>query len=92
MCAINYVKQKIVLLYFLLKHYFMNMTALLNGACSLLQDLPPYNGFGSLEDSKQSCLSLIPQPPKKDFIKMLENDGKILRFAARMVSQDTLHL
>ena len=51
----------------------------------LLQELPPYNGFGSLEDSKQSCLSLIPQPPKKDFIKMLENDGKILRFAARMV-------
>ena len=50
-----------------------------------LQELPPYNGFGSLEDSKQSCLSLIPQPPKKDFIKMLENDGKILRFAAVMV-------
>lgn len=52
------------------------------------QDLPPYNGFGSLEDSKQSCLSLIPQPPKKDFIKMLENDGKILRYAAVM---DSLH-
>ena len=51
-----------------------------------LQPLPPYNGFGSLEDSKQSCLSLIPQPPKKDFIKMLENDGKVLRFAAVMVS------
>ena len=51
----------------------------------IIQDLPPYNGFGSLEDSKQSCLSLIPQPPKKDFIKMLENDGKILRYAATMV-------
>ena len=49
------------------------------------QALPPYNGFGSLEDSKQSCLSLVPQPPKKDFIKMLENDGKVLRFAAVMV-------
>lgn len=47
--------------------------------------LPPYNGFGSLEDSKQSCLSLIPQPPKKDYIKMLENDGKILRYAAVLV-------
>lgn len=54
---------------------------------SVKQELPPYNGFGSLEDSKQSCLSLIPQPPKKDFIKMLENDGKILRFAAVMDSQ-----
>ena len=51
----------------------------------LMQDLPPYNGFGSMEDSKQSCLSLVPQPPKKDFIKMLENDGKVLRFAAVMV-------
>ena len=48
--------------------------------------LPPYNGFGSLEDSMQSCLSLVPQPPKKDFIRMLENDGKILRFAAVMDS------
>ena len=50
------------------------------------QELPPYNGFGSLEDSLQSCLSLVPQPPKKDFIKMLENDHKILRFEAVMVS------
>lgn len=53
---------------------------------SIQQELPPYNGFGSLEDSKQSCLSLVPQPPKKDFIKMLENDGKVLRFAAVMDS------
>ena len=54
------------------------------------QALPPYNGFGSLEDSKQSCLSLVPQPPKKDFIKMLENDGKVLRFAAVMVSSTVI--
>lgn len=49
-------------------------------------EIPPYNGYGSLEDSLQSCLSLIPQPPKKDFIKMLENDGKQLRFEAVMES------
>ncbi|XP_033109623.1 EF-hand domain-containing protein 1-like [Anneissia japonica] len=49
-------------------------------------DLPPYNGFGSFEDSLQSCLSLVPQPPKKDFIKMLENDHKVLRFEAVMDS------
>lgn len=54
------------------------------------QELPPYNGFGSLEDSKQSCLSLVPQPPKKDFIKMLENDGKVLRFAAVMVRHSNI--
>lgn len=51
----------------------------------LLQEIPPYNHFGSLEDSLQSCLSLVPQPPKKDFIKMLENDHKVLRFEAIMV-------
>jgi len=49
-------------------------------------EVPPYNGFGSQEDSMQSCLSLIPQPPKKDFIKMLENDGRVLRFEAVMDS------
>merc|ERR1712139_150585 len=47
---------------------------------------PPYNGFGSLEDSLQNCLSLVAQPPKKDFIKMLENDGQVLRYEARMES------
>ena len=51
----------------------------------IFQQIPPYNGFGSLEDSLQSCLSLVPQPPKKDFIKMLENDNKVLRYEAHMV-------
>ena len=50
------------------------------------QALPPYNGYGSLEDSLQSCLTLVPQPPKKDFIKMMENHGKILRFLAILVT------
>lgn len=48
-------------------------------------EIPPYNGFGSIEDTVQNCLSLIAQPPKKDFIKMLENDNKTLRYAASMV-------
>ncbi|XP_065062995.1 EF-hand domain-containing protein 1-like [Rhopilema esculentum] len=48
--------------------------------------LPPYNGFGSMEDSLQSCLSLVPQAPKKDFIKMLENDNKVLRYEGRLRS------
>ena len=47
--------------------------------------LPPHNGFGSPEDSLQSCLSLVPQPPRKDVLKMLENDGKVLRYAAVLV-------
>ncbi|XP_051867252.1 EF-hand domain-containing protein 1-like [Pristis pectinata] len=49
--------------------------------------IPPYNGFGSLEDSVQNCLSLIPKAPKKDLIKLLENDKIILRYEARMESR-----
>ncbi|CAL8318026.1 unnamed protein product [Merluccius merluccius] len=52
------------------------------------KEVPPYNGFGSLEDSLQNCLSLIPQPPKKDLLKMLENDHKVLRYIARLDSQN----
>lgn len=52
---------------------------------AVTQVIPPYNGFGSLEDSLQNCLSLIPEPPKKDVIKLLENDHKVLRYAARLV-------
>ncbi|KFZ65473.1 EF-hand domain-containing protein 1, partial [Antrostomus carolinensis] len=44
------------------------------------QVIPPYNGFGILEDSLQNCFSLIPKPPRKDVIKMLENDHKVLRY------------
>jgi hypothetical protein len=27
--------------------------------------MPPYNGYGSLEDSKQNCIALTPKPPRK---------------------------
>ncbi|XP_035473965.2 EF-hand domain-containing protein 1 isoform X1 [Scophthalmus maximus] len=58
----------------------------------LLQDtekeIPPYNGFGSLEDSLQNCLSLIPEPPRHNVLKMLENHHKVLRYIARMDSQN----
>jgi EF-hand domain-containing protein 1 len=49
--------------------------------------LPPYNGYGSVEDSLGSCKHLVLKPPKKDFIKMLENENKILRYVAKMVSK-----
>ncbi|XP_007430815.1 EF-hand domain-containing protein 1 [Python bivittatus] len=52
------------------------------------QIIPPYNGYGFLEDSLQNCFSLIPQPPRKNVIKMLENDHKILRYAVRMESSN----
>ena len=65
-----------------------SLTVLLNNSFDSFphQEVAAYGGYGSLEDSMQSCLSLIPQPPKKDFIKMLENDGKVLRYEAVLVS------
>ncbi|NWW89265.1 EFHC1 protein, partial [Rhynochetos jubatus] len=50
------------------------------------QVIPPYNGFGVLEDSLQNCFSLFPKPPRKDVIKMLENDHKVLRYQVALES------
>ncbi|KAG7508314.1 hypothetical protein JOB18_009657 [Solea senegalensis] len=52
-----------------------------------LPEIPPYNGYGSLEDSLQNCLCLIPKPPRKNVLKMLENDHKVLHYSARLDSQ-----
>ncbi|CAH1781543.1 unnamed protein product [Owenia fusiformis] len=53
------------------------------------REFPPYNGFGSEEDSLCSCMGLIPKPPRRDFIKFMEKDrhgldSNVLRFLARM--------
>jgi DUF1126 PH-like domain len=53
------------------------------------RQIPPYNGFGSEEDSLNSCLSLLPRPPKRDFARFMEYDRRgmdshILRFLARL--------
>ena len=53
------------------------------------REFPPYNGFGSEEDSLCSCMGLLPKPPKRDFIKFMERDRRgldsnVLRFLARM--------
>lgn len=45
-------------------------------------EIAPYNGYGSLEDSLQNCLYLVPNPPKKDYIKLMENEHKVLRYEA----------
>jgi hypothetical protein len=44
---------------------------------------PPYNGYGSWDDSMSSVLNLIPKKPKKDLVKLFNHEGKILRFTAR---------
>uniref|UniRef100_A0A7N6BAF0 EF-hand domain-containing family member C2 n=1 Tax=Anabas testudineus TaxID=64144 RepID=A0A7N6BAF0_ANATE len=55
--------------------------------------VPPYNGFGSEEDSLSSCQGLLPKPPQKDFHKFMEKDrcglnSNILNFRAKMVTTD----
>merc|ERR1719265_3059621 len=47
---------------------------------------PPYTGYGSWDDSMSSVLHLIPKVPKKDFHKLYNNDGKILRFTGKFTS------
>ncbi|XP_036003226.1 EF-hand domain-containing protein 1 [Fundulus heteroclitus] len=50
------------------------------------KEIPPYNGFGSLENSLQNCLYVTPRPPKVKFLKNLENDHKVLRYTAQLDS------
>ncbi|XP_016045960.2 EF-hand domain-containing family member C2 isoform X2 [Erinaceus europaeus] len=50
---------------------------------------PPYNGFGSEEDSLRTCIGLIPTPHQRNFKMFMEKDsyGNIsntLRFFARL--------
>ena len=46
--------------------------------------VPPHNGFGKEEDSRQNCLSLHPKPPKMNVVRLLENKGKMLRFVGKL--------
>ncbi|KAI4488135.1 hypothetical protein M0804_004983 [Polistes exclamans] len=54
--------------------------------------IPPYNGFGSYDDSLGNCLTMIPKAPKTDFVKFLHYDkqgfnSRVLRFRAQMISK-----
>uniref|UniRef100_A0A3P8ULF5 EF-hand domain-containing family member C2 n=1 Tax=Cynoglossus semilaevis TaxID=244447 RepID=A0A3P8ULF5_CYNSE len=54
---------------------------------------PPYNGFGSEEDSLRSCQGLLPKALQKDFRKFMEKDrsgleSNILNFQSKMVTDD----
>jgi len=50
--------------------------------------IPPYNGFGSEEDSLQTCLNKInPSPPRKDIQKLKKFAGQVLRFKAKLTSR-----
>ncbi|EGR34903.1 flagellar microtugule protofilament ribbon protein, putative [Ichthyophthirius multifiliis] len=51
------------------------------------QPVPPYNGYGTEEDSLGSVYYLVPKAPKKDINKMYTQDQYILRFESRLISQ-----
>ncbi|KAI8033054.1 hypothetical protein M5D96_014192 [Drosophila gunungcola] len=48
--------------------------------------LPPFNGWGSYEDSVGNCISVEPKPPRSDFRKFIKYDRFVLRFGAKMLS------
>jgi len=45
--------------------------------------IPPHNGFGDEVDSLGYVFKLLPNQPKRDFFKYVDNDKKVLRFTAR---------
>lgn len=47
-------------------------------------EFPPYNGFGDEEDTRGYCKKLMPQPPKKDFFKIVDKKEQILRFKSKL--------
>ncbi len=58
-----------------------------------IRQIPPYNGFGSEEDSLRSCTGGInPPPAKRDIAKMRDKQGVILRFNARLLSDKVRHV
>lgn len=46
---------------------------------------PPHSGFGTEEDSLGSFLYLTPKLPKRDFKKLMQNDGCVMRFLGEFV-------
>merc|ERR1719376_209949 len=47
---------------------------------------PPYNGFGSEQDSLGNCYHLIPKPPCPDMHKLFKFDSVILRFIYKQIT------
>jgi len=52
------------------------------------QAVPPYNGYGSPEDSLGSVFSLQAKAPKVDMKKMFKQDMHVLRFDAQLISTE----
>jgi len=50
------------------------------------RSLPPHNGYGGEEDSLGSFYSLVPKPPRRNYMKLLKFDKAALRFLGQMIS------
>lgn len=51
------------------------------------QIMPPYNGWGSFEDSEANCCTIQIKPAQRDMKKFLKLDKLNLRFKAQMISK-----
>lgn len=38
------------------------------------RELPPWNGYGSYDDSAENCRTVEPKPVHRDFMKFLNKD------------------
>lgn len=63
------------------------------GSCNRLSEkefvehkLPPFNGWGSHEDSEGNCKDIEPKAPLVDYMKLLKFGDSRLRFGAKMES------
>ena len=50
-----------------------------------VHELPPPNGYGSLDDTDLNCTALVPRQPKRDFYKLMHKDKIVLRFRCRLL-------
>jgi hypothetical protein len=66
------------------KHFELGENSMPRPADPVAVQPPPYNGFGDEEDSLGYVKKLLPDKPKKDFFKYVDNESKILRFTARL--------
>jgi Ca2+-binding EF-hand superfamily protein len=47
-------------------------------------EYPPYNGYGTEEDSLGSVKHMVPKPPKKDLAKYMRHAQDVLRYSAEI--------
>ncbi|CBY33608.1 unnamed protein product [Oikopleura dioica] len=52
--------------------------------------VPEWNGFGSLEDSEENCKRIVPDRPRKNYLKMLLAGNEKLRFKAKMIGRNEM--